>query len=533
MTLSKLQIALYLILIGVISIALKLYLVDFSIPVTSDDQFYTLSAISYVNHEFEVGLRKNPGWPLFVSIFFRLFESDNFLDYSNAIRMISMGISAVAILPMYLLSRKFFNEKYSLVAASLLAFEPHINYRTGFGLSEALYIPIVILTIYFILNKNNKLVYLSFVFAGLLAWIRIEGIILFFIISLIFFVINKKTLILIPKYLVCLAIIALVITPFLIQRAEQFDDPFIFGFSKNLFVNEISTVGTNEAEAALNYIANKGPLQFIQRYIITGAYNIIEQTARMSAPYLMLLLPFGAIFSLRAFDQDRSYIKANWIVILGYAALMIIPFAVIPERRFLFVLYPFLIIFSVLAIQRVTEYGLNTFSFSQKSKNVFLVLVLSLILLLSSLFMLRYDVKDPILEHEEMEFANFLTNDLDGLMLDPPSNTTFDYGYFRYSKLNNPPGNFNNFRIMDDPVLTSGNQILHMNGRSLNEIILNAKTLDAKYLLVDNNNGVDFLDDIYDEKHDFAFLTKIYDTKENGMKILTVKVFEIDYEKFD
>jgi len=211
---------------------------------------------------------------------------------------------------------------------------------------------------------------------------------------------------------------------------------------------------------------------------------------------------------------------------------LIIPLAVIPERRFLFALLPFLIIFSVLTIQRVTEYGLSTFSFSQKSKNIFLVIVLGFLLLLSGLFMLRYDVKDPMLEYEKIEFANFLANDLEGLMLDPPSKRTFNYGYLYYSKLNTPPGNFKNFRIIDDPVLTSGNHILNMNGASLNEIILNAKTLDAKYLLVDYNNGVDFLDDIYDEKIDHAFLTKIYDTKENGMKILRIKIFEIDFEQF-
>ena len=529
MTLSKSQIALYLALIGAISISLKLYLVDFTLPVINDDQFFALSAISYVNDEFALIAKKNPGWPLFVSFFYRLFESDNFLDYSNAIRMISIGTTTIAIIPMYLLSRKFFNEKYSLVGASLLAFEPHINFRAGFGFSEALFIPVAIMTIFFILNKNNKLVYLSFVFGGLLWWIRVEGIAIFFVISIIFFVINKKSPIMIPKYLVCLAIFALLVSPMLIQRYEQFGDPFYFYYNDRLFVEDYLVTGIQESgKTASSYIDEKGPLQFIHRFVITGTYKIIEQTALITAPYLMFLLPFGALFSLRPFDQDRSFIKANWLVILVYAGLMIIPFAVISERRFLFILYPFLIVFSVIAIQRVVEYGLSTFSFSPRSKNIFLVIALSFFLLLSSVFMLRYDVIDSFEEQEKIKFANFLDTEFDGIMLESPNKRVFQHGYLYYAKLDNPPENFKNFRIIDDPIRQSGIRILPVQGESMQEIIINAKNQNANYLLIDDNNKLTSLDDLYQNEDKYQELKKIFDTSESGYDRLKFKIFEID-----
>jgi len=133
MNLSKRRIFTYLAIIGSISLILKLYLVDFSLPVIFNDFGFSLRAISYTYDGFAVSPQQNPGWPLFVSAFYRLLESDNFMDYSNVIRLLSIGISTLSIIPMYLLSRKFFDQKYSLVAASLLAFEPHINYRAGFG----------------------------------------------------------------------------------------------------------------------------------------------------------------------------------------------------------------------------------------------------------------------------------------------------------------------------------------------------------------------------------------------------------------
>ena len=534
MDFSKQKIILCLIAIGSISIILKLSLIDFSIPVSNNDQLFSLRAISYIYGDFEINPKQNPGWPLFLSIFYRLFDSNDFLVYSNITRITSILVSTLAIVPMYLLSRKFYDVKYSLVGASLLAFEPHINYRAGFGFTESLYIPIIILTIYFILNKNNKLVYLSFIFAGLLWWTRLEGVVILFVLTVIFFVVNKKSSKSVLKYFLCLMIFALVVSPILIQRNEQFEDPFYLYYNDHLFVEEYIGVGVKESEkTAENYIEEQGIFKFFERFVLTGSANVIEQTIRLSFPYLLILLPFGVLFSLRPFDQNSSYIKANWIVILVYSACMIIPLAVINERRFLFGLIPFIIIFSILPIQRLVEYGLSTFAFSKKQKNIFLVIILCVILLFSVTYMLRYDLKSYDEEHEKIEFAHFLENELDGIIMDPSSSRTFDHGYFSYAKLNNPPGNFKDFRILNDPVLSSGNQVVELNGKSIHEMISYGKSINAKYILVDTDNNESFLDDLYNEKIKKPFLIKIFDTQEQGFNKIKIKIFQIDYSQYN
>ena len=534
MDFSKQKIILCLIAIGSISIILKLSLIDFSIPVSNNDQLFSLRAISYIYGDFEINPKQNPGWPLFLSIFYRLFDSNDFLVYSNITRITSILVSTLAIVPMYLLSRKFYDVKYSLVGASLLAFEPHINYRAGFGFTESLYIPIIILTIYFILNKNNKLVYLSFIFAGLLWWTRLEGVVILFVLTVIFFVVNKKSSKLVLKYFLCLMIFALVVSPILIQRNEQFEDPFYLYYNDHLFVEEYIGVGVKESEkTAENYIEEQGIFKFFERFVLTGSANVIEQTIRLSFPYLLILLPFGVLFSLRPFDQNSSYIKANWIVILVYSACMIIPLAVINERRFLFGLIPFIIIFSILPIQRLVEYGLSTFAFSKKQKNIFLVIILCVILLFSVTYMLRYDLKSYDEEHEKIEFAHFLENELDGIIMDPSSSRTFDHGYFSYAKLNNPPGNFKDFRILNDSVLSSGNQVVELHGKSIHEMISYGKSINAKYILVDIDNNEYFLDDLYNEKIKEPFLITIFDTQEQGFKKIKIKIFQIDYSQYD
>ena len=532
MIFSKRNLALCLISIASISIILKLYFVDFSLPLINDGQWYSLQAISNVNGDFEIHPKRNPGWPLLLSPFYSLINSNDFLVFSNVTRIVSILLLTSAILPMYLFSRRFFNEKYSLVAACLLAFEPHLNYWSGFGYAESLYIPLVILTLYFIMSKDNKLVYLSFVFAGLMWWVRLEGIVMILIISCIFFLLNSRSKKLLLKYFICIVIFVIIISPILIQRNNQFDDPFYLYYNERLFIDDFYEEGLKDSEkTASKYIEDSGIEQFTSRFLVDGAFNVLEQTIHLSAPYLLILVPLGLLFSLRVFDQNGSYVKANWIMLLLYGAIMIIPLAVITERRFLLALLPPLIIFAVIPIQRLVEYGLSTFSFSSKNKNISLVIILCVILLLSALFMDRYERKDISVENEKMLFADFLINDLDGLIFDPATSRTFDHGYLNFSKLNNPPGNFRNFQVFDDPVFGSGNSVLEMYGDSLNEIITNAKNLNVKYILVDEENNNDILDELYLEKQNYSFLDKIHDTQENGMKKLKIKVFEINFEQ--
>ena len=94
-------------------------------------------------------LTKELGWSLFIFPFFNLIESDNLLDYSNLVRIISLAVSSASIPMMYMLSTRFFDRKYSLVAACLFAFEPHLNYYSGLGLAEPLYILAIIRNILF------------------------------------------------------------------------------------------------------------------------------------------------------------------------------------------------------------------------------------------------------------------------------------------------------------------------------------------------------------------------------------------------
>src|SRR3989338_874096 len=138
----------------------------------------------------------------------------------------------------------------------------------------------------------------------------------------------------------------------MIQRYEQYGDPLYFSITKNIFTGEYASIRAYNTQqldySAFDYIRDNGIGKFFDKFILTGTLNIAERLFLMSFPYLIILIPFGIIFSFRVFDQNKQLIKANWILIIVILSLSIVTFAVIPERRFLFFMYPFLIIFATI-----------------------------------------------------------------------------------------------------------------------------------------------------------------------------------------
>jgi len=526
---NKRTIIIILILIAVISIGLKLSLVDFSIPVHNDDLHYSLRAIAHTEGDFSQSPRKGSGWPIFASVFYSMIDSPNFMDYSNALRILSMAVSTITILPMYGLARKYFDEKYSLVAASLFAFEPHLIYNAGFGFAEPLYLFLIVLSLYFILNKNEKFAFVSFAITGLVFWTRIEGFIVFFAISIIYFINFRKKSNTIPKYLLCVFIFLLVISPIFIIRGEQYSDPFYFYFGQHIFVENQYEYGDSIATVE-NYVEEKSYFEFIYNFIILGIIHIIQLLISISFPYLIFLLPIGLFLSIRSFDQNSLYVKSNWIFFLSTLAILVIPLAVIPERRFLFYLIPSLIIFSVIPIQRLIEYGLSTFSLTSREKHLCLIGIVIVIIILSGIFTLRYDNINSEKEHELIDLAEFLVYELDGqIMLD----RTYDK-YMIFAKINESPNIFKDYRISFErqPYGASfpydvSKQLVPISGNSINEVLEIGKNFNVKYLVLDNNNKFDFLDEIYHNETNYENLEKVFDSKEQGYKHYSIKIFKL------
>ena len=541
--LSRSKIILCLVLIASISLGLKLYSTDFSLPVNSDNLLFALHAIAHTNGDFSQTTYVGMGWSLFVSPFFSLINSDNFIDYSNTIRVLSMSLATCSIPVMYIVSRKFFDHKYALLGASLLAFEPHLNYNAGLGFTEPLFIITILSSFYFVLSKNTKYIIPSLILTGVVFWIRPNGFIIFLIITVIYFITLRGQKHYFRNYALGLTLFLIVISPMLLQKYDQFGDPFYSYYSERIFAGSYEQLlGENTGKlnpTAIDYIKNEGLGSLLENYILKGFFNTLMVLSKISLPYLLILIPFGILFSFRAFDQDRNYIKANWVFILLSIASMLIVIAVIPEKRFLYFLLPFLIIFSVIPIQRVVEYGLSAFSFTKRQKNIFLIIIIFVILILSSYFaVFLYGKPDLVFENEKKDFAKFAINNLHGKVLREFGPAT---DYVAYQIITNPPEQFKQYKIGSEwaeyQELDKNEKAIEsisIYGKSLGELVENGKEFELKYIIAKKEkNFYPFLSDLYSNEENYPYMIKIFDSNEFAYKKLKVKVFEIDYEKLN
>jgi len=543
--LQKTWIVFYFILIATVSLGLKLYTVDFTVLPSEDTFGYVLRGIAHNNGDFTEHARKTLGWSIFISPFFHMIDSSNFLDYVNIARGLGLGISMITIVPIYLLSRKFFDVKYSLCAVGLFAFEPHLNHVSGQGIPEPLYILAIILSLYFMLNKNSNYSYLSFLTIGLLWWVRWNGIVMLLVASIIFFKNYKKTPKSFLKYLACLAICLIVVSPMLTERNEQYGNPFYFSHNQLVFTGDVVSIAadnmTGVEYTAFDYIDDHGFGKFIEKFVFTGIYNLFFTLFKMSLPYLIFFLPFGIIFSLRAFDQERKFIQSNWILILITLSAFVFFFAILPDKRLIYYVYPFLIIFATISLQRFGEYGLSTFSFNEKQKKICIVGIMCFVLILSGLYTLRFEVSDPILNNEEILFAETLENKFNGKILD----AGYTLKGMHYVHVTDPLGVFKNYKISQDPgayyLFEFNRENINLMptklyAKSLEDFIEVSYEYELNYISI-NKNGVNdvyypYLNEIYENEDKFPYLIKVFDTEQEEFKKLKAKVFEIDYEIF-
>ena len=537
---SRSRVILFLILICVISLGLKLYTVDFSIPPHSDDFVYVIDAIQYNEGDFFVSQKKNPGWPLFLAPFMSIINSNDLLDYTNFARVLGLIISTATIFPMYFLARKFFDEKYSLIAASLFAFEPHLNYNSGAALSEPLLILVLITSMIFILHNKTKYLYLAFVFAGLCWWVRLEVIYPMLAIILIYFIVHRAKSNSLRNFSLCIIFLLIIISPLFVQRYIQFDDPFYVWYTGTIFADNYAGIFSQEDPGIINFVEEYGISGLTDR-LVNGLANLFNVLFRILFPYLIVLIPFGVLFSLRPIKQKLRNIKANWIMIIVTISILIIPFAIADERRYLFSLFPFLIILSTIPIQRVTDYGLSTFSFNERQKSTFLVIIVGIVILLSGIFTtgitgFGYGLPNTALENEKIKFTEYLVENFDGRMLrDEVVND-----YLAYVNLTSDDNDFKTFKSPRGknpyPDLYEPGKVVRMSvyGKTVEELVTNGETRDLKYIAILEKGSYffPFLNDLYYNEEKYPYMKKIFDSNEMNYKEFKIKVFEIDYKKF-
>ena len=327
-----------LICLGIIGLAgflIRFFYFPDGIPLTFDAGgiFWYANDLS-ISGTFPVNVNMpNNGWPTFLSIFFSFFNSNNYLDYNDLQRYITIIISVITIIPVFILCRKFCGSGLSLLGTVFFVFQPRIVENSLMGLTEPLFILLELSCLILFLQNNWKLKYLSFAFLALACLVRYEGIVLILPLSFLFLFKNRRDKTIIPRFLIAISIFLLVLLPMLFVRMDTLGYDGVFSHSAHAV----------DAYSSGEKILRGGETVFA----------LIKSTAKAIFPIFFIFLPLGIFAFFRNRDFDK-YVVLSFLVFLSlpviYASIR-----EISEPRYLLTLFPILSLFSIYTVKEITR----------------------------------------------------------------------------------------------------------------------------------------------------------------------------------
>jgi len=530
-----------IICLGIIALAgflIRLFYFPEGIPITLDGytSFWYANDLSLSGtlpaNVFGVPVINN-GWPTFLSIFFYFFNSDNFLHYMDLQRYITIIISVITIIPVYILCRRFCGNGLSLLGAIFFVFQPRIVENSLSGITEPLFILLELSCLVLFLQDNLKLKYISFAFLALACLVRYEGIVLILPLSFLFIFKNRRDKIIIPKFLLAISIFAMVLLPMLFLRMDTMGYDGVFSHSVNAI--DVYTKGS----------------QII--YASESIFTLVKSTALAVFPIFFIFLPLG----IYGFFRNRNFDKYVILLFLIFMSLPIIYSSVreIAEPRYFLTLFPILSLFSIYTVKEITR------KFDRTKLIIFIVGITILSLSIVYLDYTKIDYQHELEAYQiglEVHKRTSIINDYfpEVKYAHGKDDVFWNLGTFPVLQSETERKvyaikNYDFATCSKEKALTTGckqyeyaslNEFISDNSGmknalnrypALSEFISFDKNDGLTHIVVDNNpNRPEFLKYVFYNEEKFSYLTKIYDSSEHGYEY-HLKIFRIDYEKFE
>ena len=492
-----------LLVIGIIGLSIRILFLHTEIPINSDNFLYFRFAIDQ-NMGYFTGTHNiaNDGWPYFLSLFFSIISSNNFLDYMAIQRLLTIGISVVTIIPIYFLGKQFFSRSYAILGSAIFIFEPRIVQNSLFGTTDPLSILALTISLALIFNKKYYLQYISFAILSFSILVRSEGLFLLPIFFVIFFLrsgMNKKSFF---GFLIIIIIITSILLPVSIIRTEQIGYDGLTG-RISLGVSHISESVNENENQVLSIIGN-------------GILNMMKFLAWSQIPYLIFFVPIGFIL----FIKTRNKYEIS-LILIGISAIIptIYAYSFVSDSRYLFPIYPIFCIMSVYTIRYF-------FQKISKPKNVIIIIfiIIFIIIITSSIFYLNWKDID---EKHELEAYN--------LALEISNRASMVNAFLPESSYLSVTGltKIDNFPVSSNEYMNKNVKVYwHNENDSVVDVIKFGKEKGLTHLIIDDNpNRSQFVKDILINENKFPYLIKEFDSLEHGYEY-NLKIYKIDYSEF-
>ena len=487
-----------LIVFFTISIICRWIITPFDIPLSLDSLQYFLVAndISYDKKFSEFYNKPNLGWPILLSIVFKIIQVVEIIDLMNIQRVISLIFSSATVIPIYFLSKKFFNNKLSIIAATTFIFSPYIIFNSGIGSNDSIFIFFISLFFSLFFSSRKNLILISFFILGLTALFRYEAILLFIpAYGLLYSRLDqysKKKAYPIALVIGIIPIIVMMLYRFSIGISDGFISNFVSASS--LIINE-QTIQDEPLESRI--------------YLDRGIFNFLKFSAILFLPISFIFIPYSIVPLIK---KEKKFIS-----LVIFAIFLSIPAIYAYSRGFMdikyvFSLYPALMISSLFIFNKILNI---TFK-----KNIVLLIILSATIIFS-IIIIDYKKMDHVYLNENTKIAEIISK-LDGKIND----------YGKQSSLVEPLYYINKNHFDNSIWSEREFSIINVKLNSIEDLNRYVVQKDLRFLVVSNENfdENEIFEKIYSNPKAYEFLKIIFDSTQDFQKF-KVKIFEIDDEK--
>jgi 4-amino-4-deoxy-L-arabinose transferase-like glycosyltransferase len=487
-------------LLGVIifvGIGFRLIFSHFELPLNSDNLQYFLYAIDHSLGETVNSFKiHNTGWPLFLSFFFSVFTSNNYMDFMALQKIISIVISSLTAIPIYFLGKKFFTKELALLGSVLFVFEPRIVQNSTFGISDPLYIIGITIAITLLLNSRKNSDFIAFAILGLSIAVRSEGLFLIPAFVIVYFwqkKISKESL---GRILISLLIISLVLS--IITYHRNLEDA-----NNNIFSRIESGVG--EIYTSPETKSSGSPINLL----IDGFINFVKFLGWSQIPIWIIFVPAGFVILLISRNKNTGVI----FTLLFFISLpTLYAFSFSNDTRYLFPLYP---LFSVLSL-----YFLNKINQNKKKFTFIKIGIVTGLIVSSSLFLIWKDV-DAENEQRVFELVKEISDN---------EKIVNNYGYEASYTIPAALDEIQIFPITSNEIKQYSTKIINIPRLdSLEEFMNFGIENHLTHWIIKEKNNLRFLDEIYENEEKYPFLINDYEYWDER----NIKIFRVNYDKYE
>lgn len=498
---KKIEIKISFIIIFLVGLGLRFFYFPYELPLIADgmDYFtYSTEIVSY-GHLPTEWTPINNGWPIFQSFWFSIINLENSFQYMQLSKIICIILSSLTAIPTYILCKQFFNEKIALVGAAFFIFDPRILLNSYFGITEPLFILLGVSSIVLFLKYEQKFIIFSFILASFCTIVRSEGVFLFGILTILFFIKHKFSLEIIKIYVPSVIIFILILLPIMDYRTDVVGYDGIF---------QRVTFATNQV-LTNPVMENSNQSNMFDGLKLFGTY-----LGWILIPNFLIFLPYGLIQFLKKRRKSTSLVLVCLVI---YSLPILYAYSVkAQDTRYFYFLFPIFSLISLFAVEKYISYF--------KRKNI-VILIIVISLLISSIIFYELEKINDENQKELNNIGKIISEKEWGLNYHPTIS--------RYIYANELPSTWP-FVLNDVNFKTNIIRTSNFTGSIGNiESYISISKQNISHIIVDKNpNLPKFLQDVYHNEEKYEYLIKTFDSKDHGFNH-HVKIYEIDFGKID